>query len=71
MDCIKCDACGRIWETRSFGNGPHQLRGKHLDLCDECLKVVEKAVKEAMSFQYIRWKRKKNQNEKYTSRHES
>jgi hypothetical protein len=59
MDCIKCDACGRIWETRGFGNGLHQLRGEYLDLCDECLKVVEKAVREAMAFPYKRYQIKR------------
>jgi hypothetical protein len=58
MECVKCDFCGRIWtisQRGGFHNGPHQFKGKYLDICDDCLKVIEKNMKETMRTQWEKY----------------
>jgi uncharacterized Fe-S center protein len=60
MDCVKCDFCGRIWEAKGFGNGPHMVKGEYLDICNDCLKVVKKSIKEVMDIQWEKYHRRKH-----------
>jgi hypothetical protein len=59
MTCTECDSCNRIFEVNGFGNGPNQLRGEYLDLCNDCLKAIEKVVIEAIAIQKKKYSRKK------------